>query len=477
MLFSEPLTAMANNFDMIRVQSCIGAYPVRDASVSLWSNSPDAPIKRYKFQLISSPVPCFLTSETIFAFMAWPFMWAESAIIEDGTFSVRWVGAVKLATLVLLTSFFTLIWLQRREFLAALLNVTIVLVVLMDPMNTLYLNGFYAEFAALIFAYAAIAATALATNRKPAIGLVFIIGVAVIGLCLSKAQHALAGLSLTSAVLAVWMLTNRISKILIAGLFVSSIIGLTIQTNQFQTDSDTGYNYLKLVRLSTLTNVVFTYIMPLVNEPLEMTRYLGLPDKCAEYSGINWWQAPINENVSQHPCKEVMSVSHFRILGLIWQQPRSMFRYIAEGLNELRPWLGNKRKDGRVYLGVVEGKISADLPTNWFSLSQTVDRLTNWQFKIFLMVPTLILGLFFIMVRFKSNLIVATTILAMLLFLTWSSYASILFGNGYMDMPKVSSLMKNFILAFWVAIIMIAMNTIVVNLVNWTHQKKQHGSG
>lgn len=35
MLTSEPMIALANNSDMIHVQACIGAYPVRDSFLLL----------------------------------------------------------------------------------------------------------------------------------------------------------------------------------------------------------------------------------------------------------------------------------------------------------------------------------------------------------------------------------------------------------------------------------------------------------
>lgn len=49
-LTSEPLLALANNYDMIRVQACINAYPVRAPGIPPWAGSGDAPIERYRFR-------------------------------------------------------------------------------------------------------------------------------------------------------------------------------------------------------------------------------------------------------------------------------------------------------------------------------------------------------------------------------------------------------------------------------------------
>jgi hypothetical protein len=88
---ADPLLAVANNYDMVRIQACINAYPIRDAAIPPTANSYLAPLLRYRF-IDGVDATCFVTSQDLFAFAAWPRMWLESQVSADGGFSIRWVG-------------------------------------------------------------------------------------------------------------------------------------------------------------------------------------------------------------------------------------------------------------------------------------------------------------------------------------------------------------------------------------------------
>jgi hypothetical protein len=108
-LRSEPLLALANNYDMIRVQACIKAYPLRAPGIPPWAGSGDAPIARYQFRH-DVGAPCFLSSEVLFARLARPLFKAESLRSGDGTFSIRWLGGVKFAVFFAAVAAFTIAW-------------------------------------------------------------------------------------------------------------------------------------------------------------------------------------------------------------------------------------------------------------------------------------------------------------------------------------------------------------------------------
>jgi hypothetical protein len=80
---ADPLLAVANNYDMVRVQACINAYPIRDAAIPPKANSFLAPLSRYRF-IDGVDATCFITSEDLFAFAALPGMWLESQVSADG---------------------------------------------------------------------------------------------------------------------------------------------------------------------------------------------------------------------------------------------------------------------------------------------------------------------------------------------------------------------------------------------------------
>ena len=147
---ADPVLAVANNYDMIRVQACIGAYPIREASMPLWANSYEAPLERYQFAKVETL--CFVTSEVLFAIAAAPAMWAETYISSDDGFSIRWIGIMKLLGLVLIAGLVSAALLARSPRIAAS-YAAFFAVVVCDPAMLLYLNTFYAEFSVIFFAY------------------------------------------------------------------------------------------------------------------------------------------------------------------------------------------------------------------------------------------------------------------------------------------------------------------------------------
>ena len=162
LLTAEPLLALANNYDMIRIQGCIDAYPVRAPGIPPTAGSGDAPIARYRFR-DDVGAPCFASSEALFAFVARPLFAAEAARSGDGTFSIRWLGLVKFTAFFILVAGFSIAWWLRGQTAAAAANSAVAAIVLTDPAITLYLSGFYAEFAVVLFGYASIAGATFLT--------------------------------------------------------------------------------------------------------------------------------------------------------------------------------------------------------------------------------------------------------------------------------------------------------------------------
>jgi putative flippase GtrA len=62
LLLSEPMLAVANNYDMVRIHACIKAYPIRAPGVHPFSPSVDAPLSRYQFRY-DLEADCFFSTE------------------------------------------------------------------------------------------------------------------------------------------------------------------------------------------------------------------------------------------------------------------------------------------------------------------------------------------------------------------------------------------------------------------------------
>ena len=440
-LASEPLLALANNYDMIRVQACIKAYPVRAPGIPPWAGSGDAPIERYRFRH-DVGAPCFLSSEVVFARLARPLFKAESLRSGDGTFSIRWVGAIKFAAFFFTAFGFTLAWWRRGQPEASFANAAVAAIVLTDPAITLYLNGFYAEFSTVLFGYASVAGAALLLGgqRPPGVIGLLLLALAAAAFVCSKIQHIGLGLLLALAMAMPALAGARFSGRVIAALAVGGALGLAIQaTNIAKSDND-------VMRLANLTNTVLTSLLPLSDDPYRTAENIGIPRRCGAYAGLNWYLPPISENPANHPCREVTQTSYARLLGLAVVEPRTFARFVGGSLDYVRPWIPSEYR-GKPHLGIVAGRMQTSLPDGWFSWSRVLDRLPQWLINVLVLSPTVVLAALLAARRLRQPPLAG--VLAALALLPYAVIVTVTFGNGYEDSAKQMHLVFTMVLSFW----------------------------
>lgn len=442
LLLAQPLLALANNYDMIRVQGCIDVFPLRPAHINPLSANPQAPLERYAFRK-DIPLKCFFTTESLFARAAKPLMKAEAAHSADGAASVRWVGLVKVLCLFALATGFTLAWWRRGREGSALLNALVMAALLMDPAITLYLNGFYAEYAVVICLYAVVAGTALLLGGPRAPGKLglLLLGVAVFALVCTKVQHAGLGLAIAALILLPRFFGVRIALRVPLAVAAAGVLGLALQLHQL------GKPGLESMRQANMTSTVFSSLLPLADDPQRVAGLLGLPARCGEYAGMTWYFAPVAEDPARHPCPEVFRLSHLRLLGLAFAEPALLQRFIGGGLEYLRPWVSTRYMFGAARIGVVEGQSMADLPAGWFSWSRVLDSLPSWLIRMLVLGPAAVLSLMLLLRRAGGA--APAAVLSVLAFLPYPVMIAVVFGNGYVDAAKQMHLVFGCVIAFW----------------------------
>ena len=440
-LTSEPLLALANNYDMIRVQACIKAYPLRAPGIPPTAGSGDAPIERYRFRG-DVDAPCFVSSEVLFAHLARPLFKAESQRSADGSFSVRWLGLVKFAAFFFTTVGFTVAWWRRREPAAAAANAAVAAVVLTDPAITLYLNGFYAEYSTVLFGYAGIAGAALlmSARRPPRFVSLIVLAVVVAAFVGSKIQHIGLGLLLALAMALPALAGARVGARVVAALAAGGALGLAIQAaNVAKSDND-------VMRLANLTNTVLTSLLPLSDDPYRTAENIGIPRHCGAYAGLNWYLPPISERAENHPCRELTQTSYARLLALAAVEPRLFGRFVGGSLDYIRPWIPSRYR-GQPHLGVVAGQMQASLPDGWFSWSRLLDRLPQWLLNTLVLSPAAVVAALVATRRLLQPPL--ASVLAALALLPLAVIVTVTFGNGYEDSAKQMHLVFTMVLAFW----------------------------
>lgn len=443
-LLSDPLLALANNYDMIRVQACVKAYPVRPAEIPPYAGNADAPIERYRFRH-DVGAPCFRSTEVLFARLARPLFKAESLRSADGSFSIRWLGIVKFSAFFAAVVGFSLAWWRRGQYGASLANAAVGATVLTDPAVTLYLNGFYAEFSTVLFGYTSIAGAALLMGGRRAPGVVALgfLALAVAAFVGTKIQHIGLGLALALSMALPAVAGLKVSGRTIAAIGLGGAVGLAFQAiNLGKTDNDT-------MRLANLTSTVLTTLLPQSDDPYRTAENVGIPRRCGAYAGLNWYLPPVLENPANHPCREVVDASYVRLLGLAWVEPQVFASFIGRSLEFIRPWIPSTYR-GVPHLGVVEGQRRAPLPQSWFTWSRLLDRLPLWATYALVISPTLVVGTGLLLQRIRSSALAG--VLTALALLPYPVIVTVTFGNGYEDSAKQMHLVFTMVLSFWTLI-------------------------
>lgn len=442
-LRSEPLLALANNYDMLRVQACIDAYPVRPADIAPWAGSGDAPIERYRFRT-DVGAPCFRSTEVLFAWGALPLLKAEAARSGDGSFSIRWLGTVKFAAFFALVVGFSAAWWRRGQHGAALANAAVAALVLTDPAITLYLSGFYAEFSVVLFGYASIAAAAFVLGGpRPRLIALALMALAVGAFVGTKIQHIGLGLTLAFAVAVPALAGLRLNARTVGALVAGGAAGLAFQAvNLRQSDND-------VMRLANLTSTVLTSLLPLSDDPYRTAENIGLPRRCGAFAGLNWYLPPIRENATNHPCREVVDTSYWRLLGLAFVEPAVFARFVGRSLDYIRPWIPSEYR-GKPHLGVVAGQHWAALPGGWFTWSRVLDRLPLWAIYALVLGPAAVVAGLLAARSIRSLPLAA--VLSALALLPYPVVLAVTFGNGYEDSAKQMHPVFTAVLSFWLVL-------------------------
>jgi hypothetical protein len=431
-LLHSPMLGLANNYDMIRVQGCIDAYPIRDPSIPAWSNSWEAPIERYAFRGDLDP-GCFFTSEVLFAWAAWPFMRWQASRSEDGGFSLRTVGTVKFAAVWLLVGGVVAVLIRRRANGAALAIACVAALVLADPAVSQYLNTFYAEFAAVFFTTATVLLVLVAPTGRARWPYLILLATCAALACISKLQHVGIGLVLTACIFA----ARRFGQPLMphrvfAALLVGGVLGFAAQLAHLSAGSTQS------IRHANLTNVVLFTVLGESEQPRVTARHLGLPESCGDHAGKDWYYPGLQE---APPCPELLDMSRVRLVALVLMEPEVMLRVFAGGISRARAYITR-------HFGLVAGETQGRLPAMHPTWADALFQMPTLAVGVLLLLP-FALGMAALVLKIPLGHAPGFAWLACAL-LPATVLTVVIIGDGYEDTGKHFHLGMTAALAFWV---------------------------
>jgi hypothetical protein len=342
----DPMLGYANQYDMHRTGACIGLYPAIEEPARSEATR-DAPIALYRGEAARRG-NCYASSEVLIA--AAVTATARALRIDGGGFRLQWLGYAKLGLLAITA--LLIAWALHHHPAAALLHGLIVLLVLADPIVTLWFNTLYTEFAVIWGLYAAIgAACALALSERITIALWQVLLVGLVALAFSREQWAYLAPLL---VLIAWPWLWYRSKPMTVTTLVVALFACLVSSSVLPRPG--------VVRHMNRADTYLGVVIPASSNPTRALEVLALPARCEAMVGATW-NHQRGENV-QAACPEVFSLSSFAFLRFAKEEPEVIARSLARVLPAVQALVPEE-------LGALEGgkRVPAGALPTWVAYS------------------------------------------------------------------------------------------------------------
>jgi hypothetical protein len=434
----DPLLAYANSYDQTRYTSCFQMYPDRPAGIPPQQNSPEAPFAKYRFIATGDPM-CYWSSELLFSGAA-ALVWRVGEALGGGeVHDVRLVGALRWLTLFGLSMALSLAWLRHGEPRIAIAHAALLPLLFADPGNTLYLDTFYAEWSALLAAYALCALAQLWHDAPRSRRRFALLALAAFALAAAKIQHLVLPLGLAAVVLVFDRLRlGRVSWRAVA-ILLGAFGGFWLQFVQLQREGP----MMDAIDQYNRADVVFTALLPFADDRGALLTELGIDPQCAIYSGHRAWQFP---DMPERICAGLARFDRGTELATLLRHPRIALRLAGHGVLGLDPWIAQN-------LGVIEGREFATLPAQQPSIGPVLQS-HPWLRWTMLALP-LLGGLVLLVThqqRQRSRALEGTALVGVIML---GTLTVAVLGDGLADVAKQGHLVVNAALAWLILVVLI----------------------
>ena len=343
----DPLHAYANSYDQTRYTSCFGFHPDRPLAIPPQTNSPQSPFSDYKFLPVETPF-CYWSSELLFTGATAAIWHAEELAGGGDVHDVRWVGALRWLALLAMSIALSRSWLRRGDARAALANAALMPLVFADPGNTLYMNTFYAEWTALLAAYATIALALLWRDDARSWRRFIILALVAFALAASKIQHLVLPLGLAATVYLLDRARSSRTSWRALALAVGAFAGLALQVVQLQREGP----LMDAIDQYNRADVLFTALLPFADDRRALLEELHVDPACEMYVGLHAWELP---DLPERVCRGLDGFHRGAELRTLAKHPRIALRLAGHGVLALDPWIAKN-------LGQIEGRDFATIP-------------------------------------------------------------------------------------------------------------------
>lgn len=318
--FASPIIGYANNYDFLRVESCMGLWQDVGGDKTVWHMA--GPVNRLVLDRDVRMDACVISIDDLFPYLATRF--SKTGQLVD----FRKIGGLKAAsTLAALCALLLLA--RRRE--RCLVVAALFALVFGDFGYLAYINTLYTEFSLLLGLFMCSASLWLLwtdTERPSRLS----IATAISGLLfLGLAKHQYSGLATVFATVQAiviarrWQTYRGAVKLLIVGLACPFVFGLT---------NPSDYGLARAIKLANITDTYLGEVLTHATDRPAALNALKLPASCERGIGDTWYTPGVPLN---HPCPELIDANRIRLIGLFVRQPRTFFVPMADSIKRARP--------------------------------------------------------------------------------------------------------------------------------------------
>lgn len=349
-VLAEPMEGYANQGDMHRTSACTGIFPADEKAAQV--PTPDAPTAR--FTLGSRTDGCYQSAEVIIAATTGAIFRAAGG--DRAKFKLNWVGYVKLAMLFGAALVFG--WLLRDHYAAGAMHGLVVLVILADPVVTLWMNTLYTDFAVIWSIYVVtLASCVLALYDRQSYLSWALLLIGLVTLAISREQFALLPVAMVLAAWPwLWLSSTRLTVVTVVIALLMGFVSLFVLPRPQD------------VRKMTRTDTYLGLLVPSSSSPQRGLEILKLPESCAAVVGADW---RTRKAEVEKACPQVYSLSSFAFLRFASDEPMALVRAKLRGFSAIHGI-------APANLGVIDGqrgKAIEDLPPWAFSPLKALDAM------------------------------------------------------------------------------------------------------
>lgn len=319
---SSQLIALPNNWDFIRVESCMGLWQDNSDGTPKTESHLSAPVNSLVLDRDVRMDACVITLDDIYPYLATRFRNTGSHI------NFHIIGGLRIASA--LAALVALLWLSRNAFSRLIVSI-IFLAVFGDLVYLLYFNTLYNEVSVFLGAFVGASCLWLlwTANERSTKATVFILMLAVVFLGLAKQQYS--GLATLFAVAAVPPLIVRQKRwSLSAGLLAVGLACPIVLSMLNPSD----YGLSRAIKLANITDTYLGEVLPHAQNRDQALRLLHMPPECAKGIGETWYTPGLQAN---HPCPTLISAHRARLIPLFFAQPSTFIEPMSDALDRTRP--------------------------------------------------------------------------------------------------------------------------------------------